>query len=46
VAQNKIAEARVAYQTALDKTDQKNPGRQLIQAKLDAIGGATAKAAA
>jgi predicted negative regulator of RcsB-dependent stress response len=46
VAQNKIAEARTAYQTALDKTDQKNPGRQLIQAKLDAIGGATAKAAA
>ena len=46
VAQNKIAEARVSYQTALDKTDQKNPGRQLIQAKLDAIGGATAKAAA
>lgn len=46
VAQNKIPEARVAYQAALDKTDQKNPGRQLIQLKLDAIGGAPAKAAA
>lgn len=43
VAQNKLEEARSAYQTALDKTDQKNPGRQLIQLKLDAIGGATAK---
>jgi predicted negative regulator of RcsB-dependent stress response len=46
VAQNKIAEARVAYQLALDKTDEKNPGRQLIQVKLDAIGGSTTKAAA
>jgi predicted negative regulator of RcsB-dependent stress response len=43
VAQNKLEEARSAYQTALDKTDQKNPGRQLIQLKLDAIGGASAK---
>lgn len=46
VAQNKIEEARIAYQMALEKTDQKNPGRQLIQLKLDAIGGASAKAAA
>jgi predicted negative regulator of RcsB-dependent stress response len=46
VAQNKIAEARSSYQTALDKTDEKDPGRQLIQLKLDAIGGAPAKAAA
>jgi predicted negative regulator of RcsB-dependent stress response len=45
VAQNKIAEARTAYQVALDKMDSRNPGRQLIQLKLDAIGGA-AKAAA
>jgi predicted negative regulator of RcsB-dependent stress response len=45
-AQNKIEEARSAYQSALDKMDQKNPGRQLIQLKLDAIGGAPAKAAA
>lgn len=46
VAQNKPAEARAAYQTALDKMDQKNPGRQLVQLKLDALGGAPAKAAA
>jgi len=43
VAQSKIAEARAAYQLALDKTDVKNPARQLIQVKLDAIGGASAK---
>lgn len=42
-AQNKVEEARSAYQLALEKTDQKNPGRQLIQLKLDAIGGAPAK---
>ena len=46
VAQNKLAEARTAYQLALDKAEQKNPGRQLIQLKLDAIGGVAAKAAA
>lgn len=46
VAQNKLEDARMAYQSALDKTDQKNPGRQLIQLKLDAIGGAADKAAA
>lgn len=46
IAQEKLVEARKAYQEALDKTDQKNPGRQLIQLKLDAIGGAAAKAAA
>jgi predicted negative regulator of RcsB-dependent stress response len=38
-AQNKIAEARSAYQLALDKMSVKNPARQLIQIKLDAIGG-------
>lgn len=38
-AQNKFAEARVAYQAALDKLNVKNPGRQLIQIKLDALGG-------
>ena len=37
-AQNKLQEARDAYQQALDKTEQKDPGRQLIQLKLDAIG--------
>ena len=40
MAQNKIAEARTAYQDALKKSDAKSPGRQLIQLKLDAIGGA------
>jgi predicted negative regulator of RcsB-dependent stress response len=39
-AQNKLAEARAAYQAALDATDKKNPGRQLIQLKFEAIGGA------
>lgn len=43
-AQNKLAEARAAYQLALEKTDQHSPGRQLIQLKLDAL-GAAAKAA-
>ncbi|MFC7299347.1 tetratricopeptide repeat protein [Herminiimonas aquatilis] len=46
VAQNKLDEARTAYQTALEKTDAQNPGRQLIQIKLDAIGGAAVKKAA
>ena len=48
VAQNKLAEARAAYQAALDKMAKSNPGRQLVQIKLDAIGGAPAasKAAA
>lgn len=43
-AQNKLAEARAAYQAALDATDKKNPGRQLIELKFEAIGG-TAPAA-
>jgi predicted negative regulator of RcsB-dependent stress response len=48
VAQNKLAEARTAYQTALDKMEKNHPGRQIVQIKLDAIGGAPAatKAAA
>lgn len=46
VAQNKLDEARTAYQAALEKTDAQNPGRQLIQIKLDAIGGAPVKKAA
>jgi predicted negative regulator of RcsB-dependent stress response len=46
VAQDKRDDARAAYQLALEKTDERNPGRQLIQLKLDAIGGAPAKAAA
>ncbi|HZW23220.1 tetratricopeptide repeat protein [Noviherbaspirillum sp.] len=46
VAQSKIEDARAAYKTALDKIDEKNPARQLIQLKLDALGGEPAKAAA
>ena len=46
VAQNKLAEARTAYQAALAATDKKNPGRQLIQLKLEAIGGEVAAPAA
>jgi predicted negative regulator of RcsB-dependent stress response len=45
VAQNKLEEARTAYRSALEKTEEKNPGRELIQIKLDAIGGAAAKTA-
>ena len=40
VAQNKIAEARDAYKQALAKMGEKHAGRQLVQIKLDAIGGA------
>ncbi|GGI54522.1 YfgM family protein [Oxalicibacterium solurbis] len=46
VAQNKLEEARAAYQSAIDKTDARNPGRQLMQIKLDAIGGSPADKAA
>lgn len=48
LAQDKLAEARAAYQAALDAMDKKDPGRQLVQIKLEAIGGAPAapKAAA
>ena len=45
VAQNKLPEARSAYQAALDAMDKENPGRQLVQLKLDAIGGAAPAAA-
>jgi predicted negative regulator of RcsB-dependent stress response len=45
LAQNKLAEARVAYQAALDSMEQKNPMRQLTQLKLDAIGGNPSKTA-
>ncbi|MBZ2208372.1 YfgM family protein [Massilia soli] len=48
VAQNKVAEARTAYQAALDAMAKNDPARQLVQLKLEAIGGtvATPKAAA
>ncbi|MBS7405404.1 MAG: tetratricopeptide repeat protein [Oxalobacter sp.] len=38
VAQNRLDEARTAYRTALDKADQNDPGRQLIQLKLEDLG--------
>jgi predicted negative regulator of RcsB-dependent stress response len=44
VAQNKLDEAKAAYRQALEKSDPKSPDRQLIQIKLDAIGGANAAA--
>ena len=40
LAQNKLADARAAYQGALDKIAKNHPGRQVVQVKLDAIGGA------
>jgi predicted negative regulator of RcsB-dependent stress response len=46
VAQNKLADARTAYLAALAATDKKNPGRQLIQLKLEAIGGTAPDSAA
>lgn len=39
MAQGKAAEAHAAYKLALETMDAKNPGRQLVQIKLDAIGG-------
>ena len=38
-AQNKLEEARSAYKAALEASDKNNPGRQLIQLKLESIGG-------
>lgn len=46
MAQGKATEAHAAYQLALEKMDPKNPGRQLVQIKLDAISGVAANAAA
>lgn len=39
-AQGKTEEARTAYKQAFEKTDAKSPYRNLIQMKLDALGGA------
>jgi len=39
-AQGKSEEARAAYQLAFEKSDAKSPYRNLIQMKLDALGGA------
>ena len=44
VAQNKLAEARQAYVAALAAMDKNNPGRQLVQIKLEAIGGTVPEA--
>jgi predicted negative regulator of RcsB-dependent stress response len=38
-AQGKTEEARIAYQQAFERTDAKSPYRNLIQMKLDALGG-------
>ena len=38
-AQGKLPEARAAYKAALDASDKKVPGRQLIELKLESIGG-------
>lgn len=40
LAQGKRGEARSAYQQALEKSDVKSPYRNMIQAKLDALGEA------
>jgi predicted negative regulator of RcsB-dependent stress response len=46
-AQNKLPEARAAYAAALAQMSKTHPGRQLVQLKLDTIGGAAgAKTAA
>jgi predicted negative regulator of RcsB-dependent stress response len=37
--QGKVADARAAYKAALEKLDQKSGYRQLVQMKLDALGG-------
>lgn len=42
VAQDKPEEARKAYQTALEKASPDDPGIQLIQLKLEEIGGSPA----
>ena len=44
VAQNKLTEARAEYANALKLMEETNPGRQLVQIKLDALGGAVAVA--
>ena len=37
-AQGKMADARAAYQAALEKTDEKSAYRQVVQMKLDGLG--------
>lgn len=45
-AEGKRDEARAAYKLALDMAEKQDSGRQLIQLKLDALGGASDKPAA
>jgi predicted negative regulator of RcsB-dependent stress response len=40
MAKGSLAEARSAYQSALEKTDAKSPYRSLIQLKIDSLGEA------
>jgi predicted negative regulator of RcsB-dependent stress response len=42
VAQQKKDEARAAYKLALEKSDPRNPAKELIQLKLDALGASSA----
>jgi predicted negative regulator of RcsB-dependent stress response len=44
VAQNKLAEARTAYEQAFKAMEKRNPARQLVQVKLEAIGGTVPEA--
>ena len=46
VAQERIEDARKAYETALEGIGPSNPGRALIRLKLEAIGGGAEKSAA
>lgn len=39
LAQGKLAEARTAYQAAFNKMDENNPYRNIVELKLDALGG-------
>src|SRR5450830_1219854 len=45
VAQNKLDEARKAYVTALAGMDKADPGRKLVEVKLESIGGTAPKQA-
>ncbi|HEX7644801.1 MAG TPA: tetratricopeptide repeat protein [Burkholderiaceae bacterium] len=45
-AQNKIEEARAMYKSALEKIDEKSPAHNLIELKLESVGGSSDKSAA
>lgn len=40
LAQGRLDEARAAYKLAIDKSEARNPVKQIAQTKLDALGGA------